>query len=174
MTIGYSTHINGEETRFMEKIWHGIYQQGLFNEDEYEKWFGGGSTDYEGHIEYNLGTTFDYDIANYAPKYHTIREDKPDRWKVGMKIHPVIGNRTKQRFQFAPILECKSIQKIEIRKDSNRSIFPSSIYVDDRLLTHNQVHELAQNDGFDSTEDFFKWFDKPFLGKIIHWSDLKY
>jgi len=30
------------------------------------------------------------------------------------------------------------------------------------------------NDGFESLQDFFNWFNKPFRGKIIHWTDFKY
>lgn len=28
--------------------------------------------------------------------------------------------------------------------------------------------------GFDSVKDFFRYFNKDFKGKIIHWTDLKY
>ena len=33
---------------------------------------------------------------------------------------------------------------------------------------------LVQNDGFASISDFFKFFNKDYTGKIIHWTDLKY
>src|SRR5699024_11014489 len=52
---------------------------------------------------------------NKEHKIHTIRHDGKNRWKTGNKIHMVINNRTKDRFQFAPVLECKSVQKIEIK-----------------------------------------------------------
>ena len=35
--------------------------------------------------------------------------------------------------------------------------------------------QLAKNDGFDSIEDFFKFFTKDiFVYKLIHWTDFKY
>ena len=37
-----------------------------------------------------------------------------------------------------------------------------------------RIKILAKNDGFDSVDDFFKWFDKDFNGKIIHWTNKKY
>ena len=52
---------------------------------------------------------------NVKPKKHTIRKDEKDRWKVGNDIHFVINNRTKNRFQFAPITKVKSIQIIKIK-----------------------------------------------------------
>jgi len=33
---------------------------------------------------------------------------------------------------------------------------------------------LSANDGFDSVEQFFQWFDKDFKGKLIHWTDYEY
>ena len=38
----------------------------------------------------------------------------------------------------------------------------------------DQMETLAIADGFDSIEDFFKYFTNDFTGKIIHWTDLKY
>lgn len=40
----------------------------------------------------------------------------------------------------------------------------------DRLVHGN----FSQNDGFHDVYGFFKWFNKDFSGKIIHWSDLRY
>ena len=37
-----------------------------------------------------------------------------------------------------------------------------------------EIELLAKHDGFNSMEDFFKWFDKDFKGKIIHWTDFRY
>lgn len=33
---------------------------------------------------------------------------------------------------------------------------------------------LALNDGFESVKQFFQWFNEPFVGKLIHWTDSKY
>lgn len=41
-------------------------------------------------------------------------------------------------------------------------------------MLNGLVLELAVNDGFDSDEMFFKWFDKDFDGWLIHWTDKRY
>ena len=34
--------------------------------------------------------------------------------------------------------------------------------------------KFAQNDGFDTEEAFWKWFNQPFNGVVIHWTDFIY
>jgi len=42
-------------------------------------------------------------------------------------------------------------------------------------LTINLIAKLIVNDGFNNYEEFLEWFEyKNFIGKIIHWTDLKY
>ena len=127
-------------------------------------------------------------ITVVKPKKHTIREDKKNRWKVGKDIHFAIGTRTKNYFQFAPVLKVKSIQKIQIThkekeshsytnvflKDDRYFYKDIDVYVDEILLDIGLVSVLAINDGFDSLSDFFEYFNEDFTGKIIHWIDLKY
>jgi len=57
------------------------------------------------------------------------------------------------------------------------------IWIDDLLKTstniahayaYDYLKTLARNDGFESVDDFFKWFNADFQGKIIHWTDFKY
>lgn len=121
------------------------------------------------------------------PKLHTIREDKSNRWKAGNDIHFVINNRTKNRLQFAPIIKCKGTQYISIiyiddypivyLGDTQESCMPfywENPYDSEDGYGVEQMKELAMNDGFNSIEDFFKYFDSDFIGKIIHWTDLKY
>ena len=102
-------------------------------------------------------------------KKHTIREDKKDRWKPGMKIHFATGVRTKNYNQFKEGV-CKSVQKIKITylEGSIR------IRVDGQLIDYASLKRIAKNDGFDSSRAFLNWFNKDFEGKIIHWTDLKY
>jgi len=118
-------------------------------------------------------------------KKTTIREDKHNRWRAGMAMHMATGVRTKLYSCFV-LTTCTGTQTITM------DYFPASffseenvtIYVDGRRIGHyfpkrkvasNPVVDLiAKNDGFDSTEDFFNWFNKDFTGKIIHWTDLKY
>lgn len=169
MTLSFSTQINGEPNFFIEKIWCGLLKNETVDELEYpnhicnfsdrfgRKWDG---------IENDLPIIC-------APKIHTIRADKKDRWKVGNKIHFVINNRTKNRFQFAPVIPVKSIQKIEIVYWMGCGDYPA-VVIDGQSLKNSDVETLAKNDGFDSVEDFFSWFNSDFKGKIIHWTDYSY
>lgn len=120
-------------------------------------------------------------IGSFAPKRHTIREDKTNRWKAGNDIHFVINNRTKDRFQFAPIVKCKSVQNIEIKEmimtARPNCMIEDKIYtvkVDNKYLTISEVENLAINDGFPDTKAFFDFFENGFIGKIIHWTNTKY
>lgn len=112
-------------------------------------------------------------------KPHTIREDKNNRWKPGMRIHffewTGKAYRSKQ-FKFAPLTECVSVQAIEIvwhDTEGNRYVNPA-IYVDDVWMVGKDLETLAHNDGFDTVCDFYAWFNQDFYGRIIHWTDLKY
>ena len=100
-------------------------------------------------------------------KLHTIRWDGKDRWKKGRKIHFAHGVRTNNYNCFKEGI-CISTQKIEIQD--------RTINVDGYYLSSSTIEYLSINDGFDSLEDFWAWFDvySPFAGKIIHWTDLEY
>ena len=114
-------------------------------------------------------------------KKHTIREDKHDRWHAGMKMHMATGVRTKM-YKCFKLDTCTGTQKVEIKwnnlyKDAPRA----SVYVDSKCIgTYTNIYPsgllkvLAYNDGFDSVDDFFRWFNKDFNGKIIHWTDIRY
>jgi hypothetical protein len=114
-----------------------------------------------------------------TPKRHTIREDKKDRWKAGMIIDFFINTRTKDMFRFAPRVPVLSIQDFEIIYKTAKV----EIYIDDKLYStycqrekkyDNKMLVLAQNDGFDTVEEFLQFFNKDFKGKLIHWTNLNY
>lgn len=125
------------------------------------------------------------------PKLHSIREDLHDRWKPGMKIHHSFGVRTKSYRCFA-INECISTQRIEIEYLKERLIYsfpmlktdsPSTgsqeikyfrVQIDGRYVSYDTIKTISKNDGFDDLYHFLLWFNKPFKGKIIHWTNLKY
>lgn len=163
MNLGYKTHFpfNGEPTNFEAKIIKSIYPDSIYN-----------------------------DYPSIVPKIHTIREDQFNRWKPGMKIHHAYGVRTKNYDCFAES-QCEGIQSIEIEYLEDIEVF--SFLVAERILSYDEylykrvrvnigghyvsertVKELARNDGFSSLIDFFRWFNKPFKGKIIHWTYLRY
>lgn len=117
------------------------------------------------------------------PKYHTIRTDEKDRWKAGNDIHFFINARTKEMFQFAPVIKCVSTQRIEIIKVARvytpytyktKANQTFQIVVDGNSINRDRMEQLAFNDGFDSLEDFFAYFNTDLTGKIIHWTPLKY
>lgn len=131
-------------------------------------------------------------------KIHTIREDKNDRWKVGTKIQMASGVRTKNYEQFAEAVVtkilhidikwnlCNNGEKSPLKNDPSR--FPT-VTIANTLCDHyyfeqfselifcekylHQMALFAHNDGFNSVDDFFAWFNTDFTGKIIFWSNLK-
>ena len=103
-------------------------------------------------------------------KIHTIRGDKFGRWKEGMKIHLWLHNprnKSKNPYCFGNE-KCISIQYIGIEP------FKRQIGVDGNYLTSGQIQRLIKNDGFDDEREFWEWFNKPFYGIIIHWTNTKY
>lgn len=143
-----------------------------------------------GELTYFVGKILNWiDNLPIDQKLHSIRTDRSNRWKPGMKIHFATGMRTKNYECFAES-KCISTQKIKI--EYQNSIFSTGMYTYqnevkdpiilvyiDGVLLHGKegsakIDMLAKNDGFETTHDFFRWFNKDFTGKIIHWTDLKY
>lgn len=166
---------DGTYTKFVYKIINGLYLNNLISinraaclEEQYETLFS----------KHGM-------VSVETPKLHTIRADKNNRWKAGNKIHFQVWTGkpyNSKVYQFAPVIECKSVQEIEI-KHFSCSIeleIGSTTYIVKRnhkaaIYEYDQVIEqLAKNDGFDSVQEFFNYFNKDFTGKIIHWTDLKY
>lgn len=119
-------------------------------------------------------TNFENKIMDLS-KRHTIREDKMNRWKKGIKIHLSVGVRTKDYRCFLQ-QECTGIQKIQMIWRAKKGL---DVYVNARQLDDKTINSLIENDGLTPTQ-FLEWFgfdetgDKEFTGKIIHWTNLKY
>lgn len=116
------------------------------------------------------GRTIKTDFENKirkGQKKHTIRSDTKDRWQKGRMIHLSTGARS-SHYKLIEKTPCTGTQRIEI---SGRTVF-----IDDRKLCDTSIDLLAYNDGFDNVDDFWSWFDQysPFVGKIIHWTSLRY
>ena len=182
MTLGFQTKWkNGKPTYFIEKILSSISYVIPLN--EFYQLF---------DLLKDKGYVNVLQYAECDPKHHTIREDNTNRWKAGRLIHFVIGNRTKKRFQFAPVIPVISTQTIFFnygltnkfvsclfkipKKDLEKPLISTepNIFIDERLISKKEAEQLAINDGFDSYESFIKYFDREFSGKIIHWTNLKY
>jgi hypothetical protein len=105
-------------------------------------------------------------VSLWRPKIHTIQMIYRGP-KYSIKDHFNKG---------IPELEkCVSVQKIEIAFGITVGPYTSVIIaIDGRILSETEREQLAVNDGFNSLQDFYKWFTKPFTGKIIHWRDYRY
>lgn len=173
MILSFSTQINGHPNYFIEKIWDFLIENGIQTQKELSQY-------QFDHFE-QFGKHWDGQCIKHNPKLHTIRRDEKDRWKAGNKINPVIkpNGRFSAGFQFAPTFPCISTQKIEMVYETNAP----NIYIDKQPFYYHtrrntfgkdKMLELAINDGFNSVEDFFAYFNTDFKGKLIHWTDKRY
>lgn len=104
-------------------------------------------------------------------KIHTIRVDKNKRWQKGKKINFAIGVRTKRYSQFKEGV-CKFNQAVELRPDTREIYLGLNGRMNLLDKKHNEM--FAKNDGFDTEDDFWNWFNEPFFGTVIHWTDFVY
>jgi hypothetical protein len=151
----------GTPTHFVEQLWNMISNRDMITVDQSNEWHEYGSI---------LEPYYDYSYTFEKEKLHTIRLQS-NRYKVGQMQQPFIWSGKPYKdpiFRFMPPMPLISKQEIIIT--------PSYwIFIDGKTLKSNDVDRLALNDGFDNTEDFFKWFTKrPFFGEIRHYTDLKY
>lgn len=123
--------------------------------------------------------------SKYSPKLHTIRDKQ--RFKGGEWLHMATGVRTNKYYQFNKgvhdLARCRSVQRFDLTFRSKECV---AIYIDKKLkYCCNDSHrfeiepdwfkKFTVNDGFDSIDDFWRWFTKPIRnGQIIHWTELKY
>ena len=171
MILPFSTQINGKPSYFVERIHSGLIINDLWPE-AFDADFA--------HKGFSMDA-----FAEKDAKIHTIREDKNNRWKVGAKVDFFINSRQKNMFRFAPVLPVVSIQKIEITwvsevrsvelsKLNSKRLNYVDVIIDGILLCIQDIKELAQNDGFDTVEEFFAYFNEDFTGKLIHWTNKRY
>lgn len=163
----------GQPNYFISKIW----MKHTFSPVNHVKQVIHGNY-YQKHVR-QLGQPWDIPDNPIHPKLHTIRHDPQNRWKPGTNIHFVINNRTKKRFQFAPVIPCMSIQKIEIKYESDwKAVFIDDwLFYEENELYYTQreaMNTFALNDGFPTVDAFFSYFNQNFNGKLIHFTDLKY
>ena len=172
MILPFSTKMNGKPTYFVERI------HKCFSLKEIYMIAG---------LDPSIHYPKDYNFLakdKLPAKLHTMREDEKDRWKAGNKIDYFINCRQKDMFRFAPVLPVVSTQKVEIKwfqlfeKKMVKVYIDTLIFgwvkFDDQMYITGDILQLANNDGFDTIEDFFAYFNEDFKGKIIHWTDLRY
>lgn len=117
-------------------------------------------------------------------KIHTIREDKHNRWRPGMKIHHWMHNPRHPHLHPYPFCEnkhhCVSVQKVTIVSEQTKEPNRIRVVIDGRFLSDTEVEGLAKNDGLTNAKVLQTWFFPPgskkkwWRGKIIHWTDIKY
>lgn len=177
MTLSFSTKwpvrmqsCAGQPNYFLEKIWSGFHHKGMLGPLE--------RIDYDQEHKERFGSYWDgwYTPDTTLPKLHTIR--RGHRWKRGMKIHMAINNRTANRFQFAPVIQCVSVQDIEIKHTGYAPNYPLVMVHNGKHLMnplgYDEIYRLAINDGFETIDQFFEYFNEDFEGQIVHWTKLKY
>ena len=122
-------------------------------------------------------------------KIHTIREDKPNRWKVGNTIHFATGVRTKDYNQFKEG-KCMFVQDVSMYIDESMHKYSDGlkeftiiITIGSRTLrAGKEIIDFALNDGFATYQNFHNYFfpiitnteTNFFHGKLIHWTDKRY
>ena len=102
-------------------------------------------------------------LAN-GVKLHTIRQ-KPIA--VGTMMNHIVYPYHKER-RCVLTNFCKSTQMITIEPSSR------IIKVDGMVLSKVNMERLSKNDGFETMEDFWTFFNEPYQGMIIHWTDTRY
>lgn len=123
----------------------------------------------------------------FVPKIHTFREDPHNRWKAGMKVSMVYrgaGYKIIDHFNegIPELGTIKSIQKISIwystglpNDESKVRVRRINCMIDGIWFSDvEQTEKIARNDGFDSLDQFKKWFKTDWEGKIIHFTDFRY
>tara|TARA_R110002126_G_scaffold251055_3_gene394053 strand:+ start:2333 stop:2857 length:525 start_codon:yes stop_codon:yes gene_type:complete len=174
MILGFTQHWPKEmglwghqPTNFVERIWESIDDEWNSNHDDFKIYWAKNQSVILDN-DYGFGFTSDF-----TPKLHTIRQDATNRWKEGNDIHFYINVRKRNMFNFAPVVKVKSVQIIQIKHSGERWRMPW-VMIDGSLQTAVEIKQLAINDGFETVEQFFTWFNEDFTGKIIHWTNLKY
>ena len=97
-------------------------------------------------------------------KLHTIRQ-KPIA--VGTMMNHIVYPYHKER-RCVLTNFCKSTQMITIEPSSR------IIKVDGMVLSKFDMERLSKNDGFETMEDFWSFFNAPYQGMIIHWTETRY
>jgi len=162
MTLTFQKQIENRPTYFSEKIINGLLKSPNVNsiiKEQVEKYYKNKNGSF--HTE--------------KIKIHTIRQDKNNCWYIGQKIHFKEWEEKPYRSktnQFAPILKVTNIETIQIKwNKKTKQVF---VYINNQLISDEEIIELSKNDGFDNVIDFLEYFSEDFRGKIIHWTNFKY
>lgn len=169
-------NLAGMDTHFVEKIWAGIPSDRL--NDFFLNKYGCSFFDREAisklFADHNIFISWGkYNLLkeNNLPKTQTIRRDRKQLWKPRKHITFTCSSPDTS-FQFAPILQCKQLHKIEVcwLDPDGFTLVTPVVYIDDVWVTGTDLISLTSKDGFDSLSHFYSWFSEDYSGKIISWA----
>lgn len=105
-------------------------------------------------------------------KVHSIRAGH--RWAAGQPISFCINIGPGNLVKFRPDGVAKAVQAIRA-EDSNGTYV---VEIDGRQLPGIELAEFVRRDGFESADELFQFLagyhGLPFVGQLIHWTDLAY
>ncbi|QYS86321.1 hypothetical protein JJC03_15585 [Flavobacterium oreochromis] len=104
MILSFSTQLKGHPTLFPEKILSGLLKEYEIKENQLFKEVPDFIYNYGEFTGYHSADCILQVVDQSTPKIHTIREDKKERWKLGVKIDFFINSRKPDMFRFAPVL----------------------------------------------------------------------
>lgn len=168
MKLSFGTAVNHQPNYFLEKVWKGLLEGPGNLEESY--------LNYQSRYLEKFGSFWEGDTFGefLEPKIHTIRRDADNEWREGMDIQLVINIDTPDEFQFAPLLKCQSVQRIQIDYSNLISDNGPAVFIDYELLDRATLAQMVMNDGFPTIDDFFLYFNEEFTGNLIHWTPLRY
>ena len=102
-------------------------------------------------------------LAN-GVKLHTIRQKSI---AIGTMMNHIVYPYHKER-RCVLTNFCTSSQRIIIEPSSR------TIIIDGKELSKSDMELLAKNDGFETKDDFWTFFNEPYQGMIIHWTETRY
>lgn len=154
-----SYHPNaGQPTFFVEKFLKSFESQNFYADAIYEMGQKLGYSDVDQML--NMCDSVD-------PKYHTVRSGK--HFKAADVFSPRFWSgapyKSKQ-IVIAPDIEIKKVWDISLEFDGSYYAFR----INGNIINVDQERLLAKNDGL-SHSNLLCWFNKPFEGQIICWSD---
>jgi hypothetical protein len=134
----------GQPTYFVEQIYNSLFSKNNL-------------------MDYPKGLEIDDTIMGI--KKHTIRNG--NRWKVGDKFSPRVWSGKPYASKQITIAEDLEIKQIF---NFSKDLISDKWYVNGIEMSSAERIDLAENDGL-LYIDLLEWFQKPFNGQIICWSD---
>lgn len=154
----------GQPTDFVAKIWQSLYNQDI------------------PFAIYATQSALQYDLKvfesekDFDCKHHTCRSGK--NWKVGDKFSPRVWSGkpyNSKQIIIAPDIEVKKVWDFEITR-TDFEITRTDYLLNGNRLGLKELKIVAQNDGFEDSDDFELWFSNVtvhdnFKGQIICWNE---